>query len=78
MTEVTRAYASLCGKLDASNFYVTHTELHEVLAKAWDAAGVTDSAARHYAIVANAWASGDPIFRARADSARARAAALKH
>ena len=68
---------ALRGKLDASNFYVTHTELHEILAQAWDAAGVADSAATHYAIVAHAWSGGDPTFRARADSARARAAALK-
>jgi len=69
---------ALRGKLDASNFYVTHTELHEILAHAWDAAGVADSAATHYTLVAHAWGGGDPIFRARADSARARAAALKH
>jgi tetratricopeptide (TPR) repeat protein len=67
---------ALRGKLDASNFYITHTELHELLGQAWDAAGVGDSAATHYAMVARAWSAGDPPFRARAESARARAAAL--
>jgi tetratricopeptide (TPR) repeat protein len=67
---------ALRGSLDASNLYVNRTELHERLAQAWDAAGVKDSAAAHYAIVARAWAAGDPPFRARADSARRRLASL--
>ncbi|HSQ29771.1 MAG TPA: hypothetical protein VLN49_07975 [Gemmatimonadaceae bacterium] len=40
---------ALRGPLDASNLYVTCTELHELLAQAWDAAGARDSAAAHYA-----------------------------
>lgn len=68
---------ALRGKLDASNFYVTHTELHELLGQAWEAAGVRDSAVVHYTLVARAWSAGDPPYRARADNARARAAALK-
>ena len=68
---------ALRGKLDASNYYITHTELYALLAQAWDAAGVPDSAATYYGMVARAWSAGDPLFRVRADSARVRAAALK-
>ena len=61
---------ALRGKVDASNYYVTQTEVHALLAKAWDAAGRTDSAAVHHAWVARAWANGDAPYAARADSAR--------
>ena len=69
---------ALRGKLDASNYYVTHTELYALLAQAWDAAGAPDSAAAYYGMVARAWSAGDLPYRARADSARARAAARKN
>jgi DNA-binding SARP family transcriptional activator len=68
---------ALRGKLDASNYYVTHTELYALLAQAWDSAGVPDSAATYYDKVARAWSAADPVFRTRADSARARTVALK-
>jgi DNA-binding SARP family transcriptional activator len=58
------------GKLDASNFYVTQTEVHEMLAQAWDAAGRPDSASMHYARVARAWEHGDPAYAKRAAEAR--------
>ena len=58
------------GKLDASNYYVTQTEIHELLAQAWDAAGQRDSASVHYAWVARAWERGDPPYAARATAAR--------
>jgi len=61
---------ALHGKLDASNYHVTHTELHALLAQAWDAAGRADSAAAHHAWVARAWERGDPQFAARAAEAR--------
>jgi lipopolysaccharide biosynthesis regulator YciM len=67
---------ALRGEVEASNLYVSRTELHELLAKAWDEAGRADSASAHYAIVAKTWAAGDAPFRARADAARARSAAL--
>jgi DNA-binding SARP family transcriptional activator len=57
---------ALRGGIDASNWYVTRTALHELLAQAFAAAGVRDSAARHYAYVATAWQKGDPPFRERA------------
>jgi DNA-binding SARP family transcriptional activator/TolB-like protein len=63
---------ALRGKVDASNYYVTHTEIHEALAQAWESAGRTDSAAVHYAWVAKAWEHGDPPFARRAEEARRR------
>jgi DNA-binding SARP family transcriptional activator/TolB-like protein len=58
------------GKLDASNMYVTQTEVHELLAQAWEAAGRPDSASAHYAWVARAWEHGDPPYAKRAADAR--------
>jgi tetratricopeptide (TPR) repeat protein len=55
------------GPLDASNLYVTHTELHEMLARAFDAAGERDSAVTHYRWVVAAWRNADPEFRPRFD-----------
>jgi len=59
------------GPLDASNLYVTHTELHEMLARAFDAAGQRDSAIAHYRWVVAAWQNADPEFRPRVEAARA-------
>jgi DNA-binding SARP family transcriptional activator len=62
---------ALRGGLDSSNWYVTRTELHDLLARAFAAAGARDSAAVHYAYVASAWRRGDAPFRARASVAAA-------
>ena len=56
---------ALRGALDASNLYITRTELHELLAQAWDAAGRQDSARAHWAWVDRAWARADAPFRDR-------------
>jgi len=69
---------ALRGGIDASNLYVNRTELHELLAQAWDAAGVRDSAAAHYAYVAKVWANADPALQPRVTAARTRLAALQH
>ena len=61
---------ALRGEVDAANLYVTRTELHELLAQAYDRAGVTDSAAVHYRAVVRAWANADEAFHARRDAAR--------
>ena len=45
---------ALRAEIDAANLYVTRTELHELLARAFDAAGERDSAAVHYRAVVNA------------------------
>ena len=63
---------ALRGKVDASNYYVTFTEVHALLAQAWDAAARPDSAAVHHAWVARAWAHGDPQYAERAAIARRR------
>jgi hypothetical protein len=67
---------ALRGVLEASNLYVTHTELHALLGRAWDAAGAPDSAAAHYRWAAAAWRRADPELRPRRDSIAARLAEL--
>ena len=63
--------SALRGELEASNLYVTRTDLHELLGRAWQAAGQPDSAAVHYRRVLDAWHDADPVFHARRDSVRA-------
>jgi DNA-binding SARP family transcriptional activator/tetratricopeptide (TPR) repeat protein len=63
--------AGLHGDIDGSNLYVTRTELHEVLAQAFDQSGSIDSAAVHYRAVVRAWDRADPRYQARRDRARA-------
>lgn len=61
--------SALRGPIDGSNLYVTQTEIHEMLAKAFERAGARDSAAAHYRHVALAWHDSDIPFRARAAAA---------
>lgn len=61
---------ALRGEVDASNLYVTRTELHELLAQAFAEAGQTDSAAVHYRAVVKAWARADSAFHARRSTAQ--------
>jgi hypothetical protein len=68
---------ALRGTLEASNLYLNRTEIHELLAQAWDAAGVRDSAAAHYEWVTKAWAAADPSLAPRVRAAQTRLAALK-
>jgi DNA-binding SARP family transcriptional activator/tetratricopeptide (TPR) repeat protein/TolB-like protein len=56
---------ALRGSLEASNLYVTRTELHELLARAWSAAGEPARARPHLRAVDAAWAAADPPFAAR-------------
>lgn len=65
------------GPLEASSLYVTHTELHELLGHAWEAAGRPDSATVHYRRVLDAWHGADPEFHERRDSVRARLSVLR-
>lgn len=64
--------AALRGDLESSNLYVTRTELHDLLAQAFEAAGRLDSAAVHYRHVADAWSRADLPLQSRAARARAR------
>ncbi len=67
---------ALRGSIDASNYYVTRTELHELLGQAYLGIGRADSAAIELKTVAAAWSNADPPFRARGQEAARRAAAL--
>jgi DNA-binding SARP family transcriptional activator/predicted Zn-dependent protease/TolB-like protein len=60
------------GSVEASNSYVTLTELDELLARAFDEAHQADSAAAHYRRVVAAWRAADPQFRDRYEHARER------
>jgi len=62
--------AALRGDIEAGALYVTHTELHEVLAQAFDGARMTDSAAVHYRAVIKAWQRADREFWPRRDVAQ--------
>ncbi len=65
---------ALRGGIEGSNLYITRTELHELLAQAFDANRQRDSAAAHFAVVERAWRLADPVFRSRYETARRRAA----
>jgi tetratricopeptide (TPR) repeat protein len=62
-------HAALRGEVDASNLYVTRTELHEVLGDAFRQAGQPDSAAVHLRAVVRALAQADRPFVARRHAA---------
>jgi DNA-binding SARP family transcriptional activator/TolB-like protein len=66
---VTTLQSALSGEIDASNLYITRTELHELLAQAFDATKSRDSAAYHYRAVAQAWSRADPLFVPRRSAA---------
>jgi tetratricopeptide (TPR) repeat protein len=61
---------ALRGSLEASNLYLSRTEVHELLARAFAAAGQRDSAAAHYRAVVNAWRGADPPLRPRLEAAQ--------
>jgi tetratricopeptide (TPR) repeat protein len=69
--------AGLRGGFDAGGSYVTQTELAELAATAWDAAGVRDSALLRYDQVVRNWRNAEPAFGARVERARLRAAQLR-
>lgn len=58
-------------EFEGSTLYLSRTEVHALLASAWETAGQLDSAAAHYGTVARTWAAGDAPYRVRAESARA-------
>ena len=61
---------ALRGAVDASNLYLTRTEIHELLAQAFAQAGQRDSAAVHYRAVVRAWERADSAFVPRLQAAR--------
>ena len=62
---------ALHGDIDGSNLYMTRTDLHELLAQAFERMGARDSAAFHYRTVLNAWKRADPKYYDRREVARA-------
>ena len=68
---------ALRGLIEGSGYYVTRTDLHEVAAHAWEAAGVPDSAITHYNYLMQAWLNADPTLAPRVADARRRLEALK-
>jgi hypothetical protein len=54
------------GPVDNANLYLSRTELHLLLARAWEAAGRADSAAVHRRVVADDWAGADAEYVRRA------------
>lgn len=57
--------APLHGAVEASNYYLTDTDVHAMLGQAFDRAGEADSALVHYRMALAAWQNADPEFHAR-------------
>jgi DNA-binding SARP family transcriptional activator/TolB-like protein len=70
------AEQALHSSFEATNTYATQTELAELAALAWDAAGEKGKALENYRIVAANWVNADPQFSARIERARLRITAL--
>ena len=70
--------AVLHGGLEGSGLYLTRTETHETLARAFEQGGRRDSAQAHFRIVERSWRGADPILKTRYEYARARAAGNWH
>ena len=68
--------APLHGPIEASNYYLTGTDLHAALGDAFDRAGEPDSALAHYRYVLAAWHRADPEFRPRIDAIERRVRSL--
>ena len=69
---ITVLQPGLRGYVEASNYYVSRTDIHEMLAQGWSAvsgAAARDSATAHYAFVARAWRRADPAFANRIQTA---------
>jgi hypothetical protein len=62
--------SALHGGIEGSCLYITRTELHEMIARLFDANNQRDSAAAHYAIVERSWRSADPILQPRYQAAK--------
>jgi len=69
--------APLHGWIEASNYYLTYTELHALLGEAFDRAGEPDSAIVHYDHALDAWRHADPEFAQRVAAMRGRVTAMR-
>jgi hypothetical protein len=63
---------ALHGGFESTNYYVTHTELRELLGEAYAKLGRRDSAAANFRWVAGALAQADPEAQGRLTAARGR------
>lgn len=70
-------HSAFAGELSASSMYVTRTDLHELLAQAFDKNGSRDSAIVHYRAVTSALAHADAELVPRRNNALARLAVLE-
>jgi tetratricopeptide (TPR) repeat protein len=77
MEAVQEVRPALFGSLESSNGYITRTELHELMAEAFDALHQSDSAAAHYRWVVDAWRGADAPFMRRFQIARSRLSQLE-
>ncbi|HSJ62412.1 MAG TPA: protein kinase [Gemmatimonadaceae bacterium] len=68
---------ALRGGLEASNLYVTRTELYAVLGEAWEAAGRADSATAHYRAVVRDWRRAEAPFAEQRARVTRRLAAIE-
>jgi serine/threonine protein kinase len=66
----------LRGPTVAGGFSATRPEVHELLGRAWEAAGRLDSAAVSYRKVIEAWVNADPQFLSRRNEVRQRLVAI--
>jgi DNA-binding SARP family transcriptional activator/TolB-like protein len=71
---ITTLEQALRGPIGASGYYLTTTELHELLARALISAGREADARHHLMRVYQAWRDGEPEYRVRAEEARQRLA----
>jgi tetratricopeptide (TPR) repeat protein len=60
--------SALRGGMEASNYYLTRTEIHELLAQCFAAAGQPDSAFAQATMVLRAWNNAEPEFSARREA----------
>jgi DNA-binding SARP family transcriptional activator/TolB-like protein/Tfp pilus assembly protein PilF len=68
--------AALRGQEYGTSGESNRTSIHDMLARAFDAAQMRDSAVAHYSAVARAWAHADPVFAPALQNARDRIATL--
>jgi tetratricopeptide (TPR) repeat protein len=61
---------ALRGPVGAAGYYLTRTEIHELLAQALSTAGRNDEAVPHLRWVVAAWGDGEPEFAQRAERAQ--------
>lgn len=62
--------SALRSGVDAGGLYISRTEIHELIAKAFVEANQPDSARAHFEVVVAAWAPADPVLQPRRAAAQ--------